>query len=286
MDLEGKVAIVTGASRGVGAATAVALAAEGARVACAARATDATPLPTPGTLDATVRRIREAGGDAVAVPTNLAKEDEVVAMVASTIEHYGRVDVLVNNAAITFVGDLDMPMKRYDLIFDVNLRAPLVACQHVVPAMLERGEGAILNVSSMAALNYFPGLMAYGMSKIALEHMTISLATQLASSGIAVNTFRIDVAVASEGFVANMPDADHSRWEPSEVAAEGILWMLRQPPSYTGHNEAMSILRETKGIMKSRIAQPTAPSPGTNRVNPMPFLDTSQTPVTGVDAPA
>jgi citronellol/citronellal dehydrogenase len=284
MDLEGKVAIVTGASRGVGAATAVALAAHGARVACAARATDATPLPTPGTLDATVRLIRESGGDAISVPTNLAKEDEIVAMVASTIDHYGQVDVLVNNAAITFVGDLDMPMKRYDLIFDVNLRAPLVACRQVVPGMRDRGEGAILNVSSMAALNYFPGLMAYGMSKIALEHMTISLATQLASSGIAVNTFRIDIAVASEGFVANMPEADHSRWEPSEVAAEGILWMLRQPPSYTGHNEAMSILRETQGIMKSRIAQPTAPSPGTNRVNPMPFLDTSQTPVTGVDA--
>src|SRR5690242_1675018 len=165
MELEGKVAIVTGASRGVGAATAVALAAEGARVACAARATDATPLPTPGTLDATVRRIRDAGGDAISVPTNLAKEDEVVAMVASTIDHYGRVDVLVNNAAITFVGDLDMPMKRYDLIFDVNLRAPLVACRQVVPGMRERGEGAILNVSSMAALNFFPGLMAYGMSK-------------------------------------------------------------------------------------------------------------------------
>jgi NAD(P)-dependent dehydrogenase (short-subunit alcohol dehydrogenase family) len=285
MDLDGKVAIVTGASRGVGAATAVALAAEGARVACAARATDATPLPTPGTLDATVRRITEAGGDAIAVPTNLAKDDDVVAMVDSTVAHYGRVDVLVNNAAITFVGDLDLPMKRFDLIFDVNLRAPLVACQHVVPGMLERGEGAILNVSSMAALNYFPGLMAYGMSKIALEHMTVSLATQLASSGIAVNTFRIDLAVASEGFVANMPDADHSRWEPSEVAAEGILWMLRRPASYTGHNEAMSILREREGIMESRIGQPTAPAPGTNRVNPMPFLDTSQAPVTGVDAP-
>ncbi|HZP29360.1 MAG TPA: SDR family NAD(P)-dependent oxidoreductase [Acidimicrobiia bacterium] len=284
MMLDGKVAIVTGASRGVGAATAVALAAEGARVACAARATDATPMPTPGTLDATVRRIRDAGGDAIAVPTNLAKDDEVVAMVQTTIERYGRVDVLVNNAAITFPGDLDLPMKRHDLIFAVNVRAPLIACQQVAPGMKERREGAILNVSSMAALNYFPGLMAYGMSKIALEHMTVSLATQLHPFGIAVNTFRIDIAVASEGFIANMPDADHSSWEPSEVAAEGILWMLRQPASYTGHNEAMSILRETRGIMKSRVERPTAPAPGTNRVNPMPFLDPSHAPVTGVEA--
>jgi NAD(P)-dependent dehydrogenase (short-subunit alcohol dehydrogenase family) len=284
MELDGKVAIVTGASRGVGAATAVALAGQGARVACAARATDSAPMSTPGTLDATVRDIRSAGGDAIAVPTNLGKDEEVVAMVAKTIDHYGRVDILVNNAAITFPGDLDTPMKRYDLMFAVNLRAPLIACQQVAPGMKERGEGSILNVSSMAALNYFPGLMAYGMSKIALEHMTVSLATQLAPFDIAVNTFRIDIAVASEGFVANMPDADHANWEPTEVPAEGILWMLRQPPSYTGRNEAMSILRETRGIMKSRVAHPTAPSPGTNRVNPMPFLDPTGAPVTGVEA--
>jgi citronellol/citronellal dehydrogenase len=284
MQLEGKVAIVTGASRGVGAATAAALASEGARVACAARATDSTPLPTPGTIDETVRRIVDAGGDAIAVPTNLAHDEDVVRMVAATIEHYGRVDVLVNNAAITFAGDLELPMKRHDLIFAVNVRAPLIACQEVVPGMKERGEGVILNVSSMAALNYFPSLMAYGMSKIALEHMTVSLATQLLPFGIAVNTFRIDIAVASEGFVANLPDVDHSNWEPSEVAAEGILWMLHQPASYTGHNEAMSILREREGIMASKVAQPSRPAPGTNRVNPMPFLDPSTSPVTGVGA--
>ena len=100
MDLDGKVAIVTGASRGVGAATAVALAAAGARVACAARATDAQPLPIPGTIDGTVRTITDAGGDAVAVPTNLADDESVVAMVSRTVEHYGHVDILVNNAAM------------------------------------------------------------------------------------------------------------------------------------------------------------------------------------------
>ena len=284
MQLEGKVAIVTGASRGVGAATAIALAAEGARVACAARARrtrNRCPRPAHSTRPSAASTTR---GDAIAVPTNLAKDDEVVRMVSSTVEHFGRVDILVNNAAITFAGDLDLPMKRHDLIFDVNVRAPLIACQEVVPGMRERGEGSILNVSSMAALNYFPGLMAYGMSKIALEHMTVSLATQLKPFGIAVNTFRIDIAVASEGFVANLPDADHSSWEPSEVAAEGILWMLRQPSSYTGHNEAMSILRETQGIMASRVARPSQPAPGTNRVNPMPFLDPASAPVTGVEA--
>ena len=271
MDLEGKVAIVTGASRGVGAATAVALAAAGARVGCAARATDARPLPIPGTIDGTVRAIRDAGGDAIALPTDLADDGEVVSMVTRTIDAFGRVDILVNNAAITFPGDLDLPMRRHDLIFAVNTRAPLIAAHAVVPGMRTRGEGAILNVSSLAGLNYFPGQMAYGMSKAALEHMTVSLAAQLRGDGIAVNTFRIDVPVASEGFVYNSPGIDTSDWERCEVAAEGILWMLRQPPEFTGRNEGMAALRDEHGIMRSASTHAHRGGEWMNRVNPMPL---------------
>jgi NAD(P)-dependent dehydrogenase (short-subunit alcohol dehydrogenase family) len=261
VDLDGKVAIVTGASRGVGAATAVALAAAGARVACAARATDAEPLTLPGTIDATVARIEASGGTAVAVPTNLARDEDVLAMVETTVDRLGPVDVLVNNAAITFPGDLALPMKRFDLVFAVDLRAPVIAAQAVVPSMVERGGGAIVNVSSAAALNYYPGQMAYGMAKAALEHLTVSLAAQLAPHGVAVNTFRIDVPVASEGFLAAMPDIDHSDWEPPEVAAEGIVWMLRQPAEFTGHNAGMAALRAEHGIMASRAARSHAQAP-------------------------
>ena len=253
MNLDGKVAIVTGASRGVGAAAAIALAREGVSVACAARATDADPLRLPGTIDDTVRQIIDTGGRALAVPTNLAKDEEIERMVSTTVEHFGRLDVLVNNAAVTFPGDLDVPPKRYDLMMAVNLRAPLLAAHAAVPHMKQRGEGAILNVSSAAALMYIPGLMVYGMSKIALEHLTVSLAEQLAADRIGVNTFRIDLPVASEGFLANLPDVDHSDWEPTEVPAEGIVWMLRQPPSYTGHNVGMRALRDDAGIMASQV---------------------------------
>jgi citronellol/citronellal dehydrogenase len=256
MDLDGRVAIVTGASRGVGAATAVALAAEGASVACAARATDDARLPIPGTITETVARITDAGGTALAVPTNLADDDDVRTMVSTTVAEFGRVDILVNNAAITFPGDIDLPMKRFDLVFGVDLRAPVIAVQEVVGGMIERREGAIVNVSSAAALNYYPGQMAYGMAKAALEHFTASLAVQLAPLHVAVNTFRIDVPVASEGFLAAMPGVDHSDWEPPEVAAEGIVWMLRQPSSYTGHNDGMARLRADHGIMKSRAERP------------------------------
>ncbi|HVJ96318.1 MAG TPA: SDR family oxidoreductase, partial [Acidimicrobiia bacterium] len=150
---------------------------------------------------------------------------------------------------------LAMEPKRFDLVMQVDVRAPLLAIQAVVPGMRARGEGAILNISSIAALNYFPGLMAYGMAKAALEHLTVSAAHQLAPDNIPVNTFRIDIPVASEGFLFNMPDADTSDWEPSDVAAEGIVWMLEQPPTYTGHNVGMAALRKEHGIMATRAAR-------------------------------
>jgi NAD(P)-dependent dehydrogenase (short-subunit alcohol dehydrogenase family) len=256
MELEGKVALVTGASRGVGAATAVALAQAGCRVACAARATRAAPMKTPGTLDETLERIARAGGEGLAVPTNLAAEEEVVAMVRRTIAHFGGLDILVNNAAITFVGDLDIPLKRHDLVMNVNLRAPFVAMREAVPSMKARGGGSIVNLSSQAALRAIPGLMSYGVSKLGLERLTLDVASQLQGDRIACNVFRIDIPVASEGFVANTPGFDRSDWEPCEVAAEGILWMLRQPPSYSGRLASMHELRRSQGIMKSRAKRP------------------------------
>ena len=255
MELAGKVALVTGASRGIGRAIAIALAREGCAVACAARATDAAPLRLPGTIDETVREIEAAGGTGLAVPTNLAVEEEVGGMVRTTEQAFGRLDVLVNNAAITFLGDLDMPQKRHDLVMAVNYRAPYLAMRETIPGMKERGNGSILNLSSIAAVRVIPSLMTYGVSKAALERLTVDAGEQLKPFGIAVNCFRIDIPVASEGFLANAPEADHSDWEPSEVPAEGVLWMLQQDASYTGNVVSMSWLRETEGIMTSRIGE-------------------------------
>ncbi|MFZ6003408.1 MAG: SDR family NAD(P)-dependent oxidoreductase [Actinomycetota bacterium] len=257
----GQVALVTGASRGVGAAVALALAEAGAAVACAARSTSEAPQRTPGTLDETVSRIRRIGGTAIAVPTNLAKVDQVEAMVERTVQELGRLDILVNNAAITFVGDIDIPLARHDLVMAVNLHAPLVASRAALPHLRASGGGRILNVSSVAALVPFPGLMSYGISKIALERLTVDLARQLQGDGVAVNCFRIDLPVASEGFVANTPGVDRSTWEPCEVAAEGVLWMLGQPVTYSGRRESMLGLRQREGIMASRAAVPTDGEP-------------------------
>src|SRR5207253_1859640 len=141
-----------GDRRAGGRALAIALAEAGADVACAARATDAAPVKLPGTIDETVREIQARGRRGLAIPSDLSRPGEPEAMVARTLEVFGHLDILVNNAAITFDGDLALPIKRWDLVMEVNLRAPLLAMRAALPAMKASGAGKILNISSAAAV--------------------------------------------------------------------------------------------------------------------------------------
>ena len=254
MDVRGAVALVTGASRGVGRAIALALADGGADVACAASATDVSPLKLPGTIDETLRSVEQRGRRGLAIPTDLSQSDQVEAMVARTISTFGRLDVLVNNAAITFPGDLELPTKRWDLVMDVNLRAPLLAMKAALPGMIARRHGAILNVSSAAATVPVPGLLVYGVSKAALERLTTGAAEELRVHGIAVNCFRIDAPLASEGFASNAPDGARSDWEPTEVAAQAAVWMLTQPQVFTGQIKSLTELRREHGMAGEHVA--------------------------------
>ena len=251
---ENTVVLVTGASRGVGRALALALGEKGAAVACAARATDERRFRLPGTVDETARLVNDAGGTGLAVPTDLSRAEDVSNMIATTAGHFGGIDVLVNNAAVTFGGDLDVDAKHYALMNAINVEAPMLATREVRPHLAARGGGRILNVSSFAALAYHPSMMVYGMTKAALEHLTASAAAQLEGEGIAVNCFRIDYPVASEGYVMNAPDADHSSWAAPSVAAAGMIWMLEQPVAYTGHIESMVDLAGRTDVMPSIAA--------------------------------
>ncbi|MCH8283614.1 MAG: SDR family NAD(P)-dependent oxidoreductase [Chloroflexi bacterium] len=249
---QGKVALVTGASRGIGKAIAIALGREGADVVTVARASDANPLKLPGTVDETARRIEAAGAKALAVSADLTRDEEIQRAAETALEAFGRVDILINNAAIDFPAPLlELPVKRYDLIMALDLRAPYLLARHLLPSMLERGGGSILNVSSLAALNQYPGQLPYGMAKAALERFTWGLAEEMKDRNIVSNCLRVDVPIASEGFVMNFADRieDKSTWEKTDVGAEAALWMLqRDPATFNGVNIGITGLREQYGI--------------------------------------
>jgi NAD(P)-dependent dehydrogenase (short-subunit alcohol dehydrogenase family) len=226
-ELEGKVALVTGASRGIGAAIAERFAEAGARVAVSARTLD--PVEKyEGSLSETVDRIRDHGGEVIAVQSDLAKQEDRKRLVDAVVEELGPVEILVNNAAITYYMPFtDFTEKRYNLMFEVQVRAPYELSQMVVPGMRERGEGWILNITSRAGVHpqgppFNPlyrqwGFSVYGMVKAALDRFTTGLAAELYDDGIAVNSLAPWDNVATPGAGA------HDLIEG--FALEDIAWM-------------------------------------------------------------
>ena len=235
MDVRDKVALVTGASRGIGRSIALALADAGADVVCTARSTEASPSKLPGTIEDTAREVEARGRRGLAIPANVAREEEVEAMARRTLEEFGRLDILVNNAGISAPGRLlDLPVKRWDLVMNVNLRGPYLCLRAFLPTMIEQGSGCIINVSSLAAHTDGMWGLAYSVSKAALERLTVGLAAEVASHNIAVNALKIERLVSSEGFVYLNPEADHSAWEKPEAVGEAALWLITRDPSFTG----------------------------------------------------
>lgn len=203
--LEGKVAIVTGASRGIGKATALALAAQGAAVVV-------NYASSSGAADAVVAEITAMGGQAIAVNADVSQEAAVEAMVAQTIAQFGRIDVLVNNAGIT--RDtllLRMKLEDWQAVIDLNLTGVFLCTRAVSKVMLKQKSGRIINITSVAGQMGNPGQSNYSAAKAGVIGFTRTVARELASRGITVN------AVAP-GFIAtDMTDG---------LAAEPILAMI------------------------------------------------------------
>jgi NAD(P)-dependent dehydrogenase (short-subunit alcohol dehydrogenase family) len=233
--LSGQVAVVTGASRGIGRAIVVDLARAGADVVVAARSSEKAPSKLPGTIEEVAREVEAAGGRALAVPMDVTDEAQVQAMAQRTLEEFGRVDILVNNAGISFPAPFSQTsLKRWDLVMSVNLRGPVMCTQAFLPRLLEQGGGRIINVSSYLAEVLMPGMMSYSVSKIALETFTRALAAELQPKGIAVNALRIEMNIATEGWQYLNPNIDYSTWEKPGAASEATLWLATRDLSYTG----------------------------------------------------
>ncbi|MCH2171912.1 SDR family NAD(P)-dependent oxidoreductase [Myxococcota bacterium] len=205
MDFDGKVAVVTGASRGIGKAIALELAGQGARVVVAARS-EVEREKLPGTIQATEEEIRSAGGKAIAIRCDIRDPDQVESLAHQVREAFGPADILINNAAATFrASGLEVPLSRWDLVMDVNVRGTFLCTRAFVEPMMARGSGAILNISSGAGdmdvrehEGRLPSL-AYGVSKAAVNRMTVGFAKELEPHGIDVNALMPASAVATEG---------------------------------------------------------------------------------------
>ncbi|HLA18656.1 MAG TPA: SDR family NAD(P)-dependent oxidoreductase [Dehalococcoidia bacterium] len=251
--LAGQVAVVTGASRGIGRAIAVEFARAGADIVVAARSSEKAPSKLPGTIEETARQVEAAGrrpngrpsGRALAVPMDVTDEAQVQAMAQRTLDEFGRADILVNNAGITFPAPFSQtPLKRWDLVMNVNLRGPIMCTQAFLPHMLERGSGRIINISSYLAEVLMPGMMSYSVSKIALEKFTQALAAELEPKSIPVNALRIEMWIATEGAQYSNPNIDYSTWEKPEAASEATLWLATRDPSYTGQVVTIAEVRQ------------------------------------------
>jgi citronellol/citronellal dehydrogenase len=177
--LEGKVAIVTGASRGVGEYMAIELAKEGCSVVVAARTESAGESRLAGTIGETAAELRKLGVRAIAVKCDVTEEDSINAMVGRTVDEFGRIDILVNNAGIMAPAKLvDMPLKRWDLIWRVNVRGAIACSKAVLPRMVEQRDGVIFNISSIAADQDGAGNISYMLTKHALRELAKGLAAE------------------------------------------------------------------------------------------------------------
>ena len=238
--LENRVALVTGASRGIGQAIAELFAAEGANVVCAARTINEGDHMLEGSLSNTVQRIIEAGGSATAVAANISEEEDCRALFDAAIDTYGKVDILVNNAALNYY----VPIVNYDVskwmrAFAVNVHGPFMLSRSALPGMMERNSGAIINISSGSAIG--PGRgpyevdghggTMYGASKAALERMTQGLAQEVQHHNIAVTCYSPSQVVPTPGTVYHklVEGMDDPKGEPVEMMAKTALLLASEP---------------------------------------------------------
>jgi NAD(P)-dependent dehydrogenase (short-subunit alcohol dehydrogenase family) len=237
IELKGASAIVTGASRGIGKAIALALAREGASVIAAARTLSEKTEPS-GSLEETLKEIRSAGGNAEGIVCDVSKERDIEDLVQGTLKRFGKIDILINNAGVFHDTDMnlvDIPVETWDLTFRVNLRGPFLCIKSVLPHMIKNGRGSIINLTSLAAVRTPGKRIAYGASKAGLDRLTYGLAQEVKQHNIAVNALCPIGMADTPGARVASPGEDFNQWVKAEDVAKAAVWLAKQDgSSFTG----------------------------------------------------
>jgi citronellol/citronellal dehydrogenase len=228
--LEGKTLFITGGSRGIGLAIAVRAARDGASVAIAAKTAEAHPK-LPGTIFTAAKEIEAAGGAALPIQCDIRDENQLLKAVDDTVARFGGIDILVNNAsAINLTGTAETPMKRFDLMFGINVRGTFAATQACLPHLKKAANPHVLTLASPINLNpkWFKNHVAYTMAKYGMSMCVLGHAEEFRPLGIAVNGLWPRTLITTAA-LQMIPGVDPGRGRKPEIMADAAHWILTQP---------------------------------------------------------
>ncbi|MEE4639076.1 MAG: NAD(P)-dependent oxidoreductase [Wenzhouxiangella sp.] len=233
--LGGKTLFITGASRGIGKAIGLRAAADGANVVIAAK-TDRKHPKLPGTIHSAAQEIEAAGGKALAIKLDIREEDAVHTAMAEAAEHFGGIDILVNNASAIYLAPTpEVPMKRFDLMFGVNVRGTFLCSQAALPYLAKAENPHILNLSPPLNMDpkWFAPHVAYTMAKYGMSQCVLGMAEEFRGRGIAVNALwpRTVIATAALAMLGGAVRPENCR--KPEIMADAAHWILSQPSRET-----------------------------------------------------
>jgi citronellol/citronellal dehydrogenase len=229
-ELRGRVAVITGASRGIGRALALGLARAGCGIVLAAKSV--TPSERlPGSIHTVADEVRALGAEALPVQVDVRDAGQLDAMAARAVEHFGRIDILINNAgALWWQPLLDTPPKRFDLVMGVNARAAFCACRAVLPHMIARRWGHVVNMSPPIDLAMVPGRIAYAISKLGMTLLTHGLAEEMRPHIVAVNSLWPVTVIESQASI-NWGLGTPERWRKPDILVDCVLRVVQKEPA-------------------------------------------------------
>ncbi len=262
--LDGKVALITGSSRGIGKAIALDMANEGAKIVVTGKTAEPKP-GVPGTIHTTVEEIEALGGEALAVQLDVRFDDQIEATVEQTVDTFGSLDILINNAgAIQMQGVAEMPPKRFDLMMGVNARAAYACSHYALPHMKEQGWGHILMASPPMKIDRAPGKTAYGLSKIGMTFIAQSLAGEVEEHNIGVNAFWPVTAIESQA-TRHFGMGTEEMWRTPQILCDTVMAIVGREPSECSGNAFYDedVLREegVEDFSRYAVVDGTEPPP-------------------------